>query len=187
MTKQDVTNFALSGVMRRSTGLDYDIRRELPYEIYSNLAFQVPVGSTGDSYDRFTIRMDEMRESVNIMKQCLNLLPSGPIQISNSKEYFPNRFSIKTSMESLIHHFKMFTEGTTLAKNDVFLTIEAPKGEFGVTLFTNDESARPSRCKIKTPGFLNLQFFDTLAQEHLLADVVTLIGTEDIVFGEVDR
>jgi NADH dehydrogenase (ubiquinone) Fe-S protein 2 len=186
LTHKNIDEFALSGVMLRSTGIDFDLRRDNPYEIYSNLVFQIPVGTHGDSFDRFYIRMVEMRTSISIIKQCLNLLPSGSIRTTNSKARYPNRLEMKTTMESLIHHFKLFTEGISIPKGDTFISIEAPKGEFGVTLFTNGTS-KLERCKIKTPGFLNLQVFDTMCREHLLADVVTIIGTQDIVFGEVDR
>lgn len=172
--------------MLRSTGVDFDLRRDNPYEIYSTLAFKVPVGTNGDSFDRFYIRIAEMRASVTIIKQCLNLLPSGTVRTNNIKARYPSKLEMKTTMQSLIHHFKLFTEGITIPKGDTFISIEAPKGEFGVTLFTNGTS-RLERCKIKTPGFLNLQAFDTMSHEHLLADIVTIIGTQDIVFGEVDR
>ena len=171
--------------MARSTGLDFDLRRDTPYEIYSNLSFQIPLGSHGDSFDRFYIRIVEMRMSILIMKQCLNLLPSGAVRTTNNKNRFPNRSEMKTTMESLIHHFKLFTAGVPIPPNDTFLSIEAPKGEFGVTLIT-DGTHRPYRCKLRAPGYLHLQS-SKLFSGHLLADVVAIIGTLDIVFGEVDR
>jgi NADH:ubiquinone oxidoreductase subunit D len=186
LTRQNVDDFGLSGVMARSTGLDLDPRRDTPYEIYSSLDFRIPVGSRGDSFDRFYMRIVEMRMSILIMKQCPNLPPSGAVRTTDSENRFPGHSEMKTTMENLIHHFKLFTAGTPIPMGDTFVSIEAPKGEFGITLVT-DGTSRPRRCKIKTPGFLNLQAFDTLAREHLLADIVTIIGTEDIVFGEVDR
>lgn len=178
--------WGFSGVMLRGSGIDFDIRRDQPYEIYDQLDFKVPVGTYGDCYDRYFLRVEEMRQSLNIIEQCLNLMPTGPIKADNQKITPPSRLQMKQSMEALIHHFKLYSEGFTVPAGEAYTAIEAPKGEFGVFIASNGTS-RPYRCKIKAPGFLHLQGLDFMTQGHLIADVVTAIGTQDIVFGEVDR
>lgn len=172
--------------MLRGSGIDHDLRRAQPYEIYDQLDFKVPVGTRGDCYDRYFLRVEEMRQSLSIIGQCLNQIPAGPIKADNHKITPPARLQLKQSMEALIHHFKLYTEGYTVPAGETYLSVEAPKGEFGVYLVSNGTS-RPYRCKVKAPGFLHLQGLDFMSQGHMLADVVTTIGTQDIVFGEVDR
>jgi NADH:ubiquinone oxidoreductase subunit D len=162
------------------------LRKTRPYEVYEELDFNVPVGKTGDCYDRYLIRIYEMYESLNILKQCLKELPSGLVKTDDRKIITSDRFEMKSSMESLIHHFKLFTEGFNVSPNETYACIEAPKGEFGVYL-VSDGSNKPYRCKIKAPGFLHLQALNNMSKGHMIADVVTIIGTQDIVFGEIDR
>jgi NADH dehydrogenase (ubiquinone) Fe-S protein 2 len=178
--------WGFSGVMLRGSGIDWDLRRNQPYEVYNELQFSVPVGTRGDCYDRYFLRVEEMRQSLNIIGQCLNKMPQGPIKADNQKIVPPSRLQMKQSMEALIHHFKLYTEGYTVPTGETYAAVEAPKGEFGVYLVSNG-STRPYRCKVKAPGFLHLQGLDFMTQGHLIADVVTTIGTQDIVFGEVDR
>ena len=178
--------WGFSGVISRGSGIDFDIRKNAPYEIYDQLEFDVPVGSHGDCYDRYSLRIEEMRQSLRIIGQCLNQMPNGPVKADNQKITPPSRLQLKQSMEALIHHFKLYTEGYLVPAAESYTAIEAPKGEFGVYLVANG-SSRPYRCKIKAPGFLHLQGLDFMTQGHLIADVVTAIGTQDIVFGEVDR
>jgi NADH:ubiquinone oxidoreductase subunit D len=172
--------------MLRGSGINYDLRKQQSYEIYDNLEFKVPVGSHGDCYDRYFLRMEEMRQSLALIFQTLNKMPTGAVRADNQKLTPPSRLQMKQSMEALIHHFKLNTEGYVILANETYTAVEAPKGEFGVYLVANGTS-RPYRCKIKAPGFLHLQALDFMAQGHLIADVVTTIGTQDIVFGEVDR
>jgi len=172
--------------MLRGSGINYDLRQNKPYEVYSKLSFCVPVGTKGDCYDRYFLRVEEMRQSLSIINQCLNKMPSGAIKADNQKITAPARLQMKQSMEALIHHFKLYTEGYIVPAGEEYTAIEAPKGEFGIFL-VSDGSSRPYRCKIKAPGFLHLQGLNPMVQGHLIADVVTAIGTQDIVFGEVDR
>jgi NADH dehydrogenase (ubiquinone) Fe-S protein 2 len=172
--------------MLRGSGIKFDLRKMYPYEIYDQLDFEIPVGKNGDCYDRYFLRIEEMRQSLKIIYQCINNLPAGLIKAENYKIVSPSREHMKNSMEELIHHFKLFTEGYSVNAGEVYTSIEAPKGEFGVYL-VSDGSSRPYRCKIKAPGFLHLQGLDFMTRNHLIADVVTVIGTQDIVFGEVDR
>lgn len=172
--------------MARGSGIDHDLRRDAPYEIYDQLFFRVPVGTEGDCYDRYFLRVEEMRQSLSIIDQCLNLMPSGAIKANNQKVTPPTRLQLKQSMEALIHHFKLSTEGYQVPAGQTYTCGEAPKGEFGLYVAA-DSSTRPYRCKIKAPGFLHLQGIDFMTKGHLIADVVTAIGTQDIVFGEVDR
>jgi NADH-quinone oxidoreductase subunit D len=172
--------------MLRGSGFSWDLRAVLGYEVYKELSFNIPYGLNGDCYDRYCIRMEEMRQSIFIIEQCLNKMPEGFVKLDDRKISPPSRSFMKFSMESLIHHFKLYSEGFVIPKNDAFISIEAPKGEFGVYL-RSDNTNRPYRCHIKAPGFLHLQALDTMASGHLIADVVTIIGTQDIVFGEVDR
>lgn len=186
VSKDEAKSWGFSGVMVRGSGISWDLRRMQPYEVYNLLEFSLPVGSNGDCYDRYLIRIEEMRQSLRIIAQCLNLMPSGIIKTDDRKYVPPMRITMKNSMEALIHHFKLYSEGFYIKKNETYTAIEAPKGEFGVFLASNN-SNRPYRCKIKAPGFAHLQGLNFMAQNHLLADVVTIIGTQDIVFGEVDR
>jgi len=172
--------------MVRGSGLPLDLRKTQPYEIYSQINFNIPVTTHGDCYDRYLIRIEEMRQSLNIISQCINLLPTGSIKTINSKISIPTRTVTKNSMETLINHFKLFSEGLQVPAGEVYTAIEAPKGEFGIFLIANG-TQKPYRCKIKAPGFLHLQGLDFMSKNHLLADIVTIIGTQDIVFGEVDR
>lgn len=178
--------WGFSGVMLRGSGVDFDIRRDQPYEIYDQLAFDVPVGTRGDCYDRYFLRVEEMRQSLRIIEQCLNLMPVGPIKADNQKVTPPSRLQMKQSMEALIHHFKLYSSGFIVPAGEGYTAVEAPKGEFGVFIAANATS-RPYRCKVRAPGVLHLQGLDFMTQGHLIADVVTAIGTQDIVFGEVDR
>lgn len=172
--------------MLRGSGVPWDLRRYNHYDIYSQLDFNIPVGVKGDCYTRYLLRVFEMRESLSIIKQCLGSMPSGHFRLVDNKIVPPFRALMKYSMESLIHHFKYFTESFSIPENMGYVSVEAPKGEFGIFLVT-DGSNKPYRCKIKAPGFVHLQGLDFMARNHMIADVVTLIGTQDIVFGEVDR
>jgi len=179
-------DWGFSGVMLRGSGLSWDLRKSQPYEIYSELNFDIPVGSNGDCYDRYLIRIEEMRQSLNIIKQAMKLIDFGSIKNSNSKLNAPSRLEMKTSMEAVIHHFKLFTEGIILPFGETYAATEAPKGEFGVYLISNN-TEKPYRCKIKAPDFGHLQSLNDMSQGHMIADVVTIIGTQDIVFGSIDR
>lgn len=186
VSKDEAIEWGFTGPMIRGSGHAWDLRRAQPYEVYDELEFDIPVGKNGDSYDRYLVRMEEMRESVKIIRQCLDKMPEGPIKAQNFKVSPPRRDEMKTSMEALIHHFKYFTEGFHVPAGEVYAAIEAPKGETGVYL-VSDGGARPYRAKVRAPGFAHLQGLDFMSRGHMLADVVTLIGTQDIVFGEVDR
>jgi NADH dehydrogenase (ubiquinone) Fe-S protein 2 len=179
-------DWGFSGVMLRGSGIPWDLRKAQPYEIYSSLSFDVPVGVSGDCFDRYLVRLEEMRQSLSIIKQCLASIPSGNIKTSNYKVVPPLRSELKKSMEAVIHHFKVYTEGFVLPFGETYTATEAPKGEFGIYLISN-KTEKPYRCKIKAPGFGHLQALDDMAKGHMIADVVTIIGTQDIVFGEVDR
>ena len=186
VTLSDALKWGFSGPMLRGSGLNWDLRKIDKYEIYDLLNFNIPVGSNGDCYDRFLIRIEEMRQSLSIIYQCLNLIPLGNFKLDNSKLINSSRSLLKNNMESLIHHFKYYSEGYSILKNETYVRVEAPKGEFGVYLLS-DGTNKPYRCRIKSPGFLHLQGLDFMSKGHLIADVVTIIGTQDIVFGEVDR
>ncbi|MGE3304169.1 MAG: NADH-quinone oxidoreductase subunit D [Hyphomonadaceae bacterium] len=185
---EDVYAWGFSGVMARGSGLAWDLRRSQPYEIYDELAFKIPVGKNGDCWDRYLCRIEEMRESTKIMRQCCDLLrrTPGPVLPEHSKAAPPRRGEMKTSMEALIHHFKLYTEGFHLGPGETYAYVEAPKGEFGVYLVA-DGTNRPYRCKIRAPGFPHLQAMDHLNRGHMLADVSAILGSLDIVFGEIDR
>jgi NADH dehydrogenase (ubiquinone) Fe-S protein 2 len=178
--------WGFSGVMLRGSGIPWDLRKNRFYEIYNELNFSVPVGIAGDCYDRYLIRIEEMRQSILIINQVINLFTEGPIKAFNSKVSPPSRFDLKSSMEAAIHHFKFYTESFTLPTSETYTATEAPKGEFGIYLLTNN-TEKPYRCKIKAPGFGHLQALNEMCYGHLIADVVTIIGTQDIVFGEIDR
>lgn len=186
VTTDSAYQWGFSGVMLRGSGIYWDLRKSQPYEIYDKLDFDIPVGTNGDCYDRYLIRVFEMKESLKIIEQCLNLMPKGFVKTNDFKISPPTRVEIKQSMEALIHHFKMYTQGVIVPANETYISTEAPKGEFGVYLIS-DSTNRPYRCKIKAPGFNHLQALDAMSKGHLIADVVTIIGTQDIVFGEVDR
>jgi NADH dehydrogenase (ubiquinone) Fe-S protein 2 len=183
---QDALNWGFSGVIIRGSGILWDRRKTQPYEIYNELDFQIPVGTNGDCYDRYLIRLEEIRQSLKIINQCLSLIPQGEIKIDDKKVTPPSRLNLKNSIESLIHHFKYYSEGIVVPEGETFTITEAPKGEFGVFLVSNGTN-KPYRCKIRAPGFFHLQGLDFISKGHIVADVVTIIGTQDIVFGEVDR
>ncbi|MDH3579596.1 MAG: NADH-quinone oxidoreductase subunit D [Hyphomicrobiales bacterium] len=184
----DALAWGFSGVMVRGSGGAWDLRKSQPYECYDELEFDIPVGKNGDCYDRYLIRMEEMRQSVRLMRQCCELLRQerGPVSAVNQKVVPPKRGEMKRSMEALIHHFKLYTEGYHVPEGEVYAAVEAPKGEFGVYL-VSDGSNKPYRCKIRAPGYAHLQAMDFLCKGHMLADVSAVIGSLDIVFGEVDR
>jgi NADH dehydrogenase (ubiquinone) Fe-S protein 2 len=186
VTAKEALDWGFTGVMLRGSGVTWDLRKVQPYEIYDKLSFSIPVGSKGDCYDRYLIRVQEMRESLNIIYQCLQKIPVGFVKVDDRKLVPPTRAQMKMNMESLIHHFKLFTEGFIVPQGDVFTSVEAPKGEFAVYLVSNGTN-RPFRCHIHAPGFMHLQGLDFMSRKHMIADVVTIIGTQDIVFGEVDR
>ena len=186
VSRDDAMIWGFSGVLLRGSGLQWDLRRAQPYEIYDKLSFDIPVGTRGDCYDRYLIRVEEMRQSLRIIAQCLNQMPEGVVKTDDKKITPPSRSHMKESMEALIHHFKVYTEGFTVPVGSCYTSVEAPKGEFGVYL-VSDGTSRPYRCKIRAPGFFHLQGLEMMSKHHMLADVVTMIGTQDIVFGEVDR
>ena len=186
VSKQDALDYSFSGVMLRGSGIAWDLRKSQPYDCYNNLDFKIPIGKNGDCYDRYLCRIEEMRESVKIINQCLDQIPNGPIKTNDGKITPPSKKDIKESMEALIHHFKLFTEGYRVDKDEIYAAVEAPKGEFGVYLIS-DGSSKPYKCKIRAPGFAHLQAMDYLIKGHMLADVPAVLGSMDIVFGEVDR
>ncbi len=186
ITQEDAMARGFSGVMLRGSGAAWDLRRSQPYECYNELDFQIPIGKNGDCYDRYLCRMEEMRESVKIMRQCIEKLPDGPVSATDGKVVPPKRGEMKSSMEALIHHFKLHTEGYRVPEGEVYATVEAPKGEFGVYL-VSDGTNKPYRCKIRAPGYAHLQAVDFMSRGHLLADVAAILGTLDFVFGEIDR
>jgi NADH-quinone oxidoreductase subunit D len=186
VSKEFAIAWGFSGVMVRGSGIPWDLRRNQPYECYSDLEFKIPLGKNGDNYDRYLCRMEEMRESIKIMKQCLLKMPSGPVHDGTGKIVAPKRAEMKQSMEALIHHFKLYTEGFKVPEGEAYACVEAPKGEFGVYLVA-DGSNKPYRCKIRAPGFAHLQAMEPLCKGHMLADVSAILGSLDIVFGEVDR
>ena len=185
-TKKQALDWGLTGPMLRASDIAWDLRKAEPYEVYEKLDFDIPVGKNGDCYDRYLVRIEEMRQSLLIIKQCLNQMPEGPVTTLDRKIAPPPRAEMKRSMEALIHHFKLYTEGFHVPKGEVYAAVEAPKGEFGVYLVA-DGTNRPYRCKIRAPGFAFMQALDVLAKGHMLADVVAIIGSMDIVFGEIDR
>jgi NADH-quinone oxidoreductase subunit D len=186
VSKEEALDWGFSGVMLRGSGFAWDLRRSQPYEIYDQIDFDIPVGKNGDCYDRYLIRIEEMRQSLRIIQQCLSKIPEGPVKSLDRKITPPPRGEMKYSMEALIHHFKLYTEGYHVPAGEVYAAVEAPKGEFGVFLVA-DGTNKPYRCKIKAPGFAHLQGLDFMSRGHMLADVVTNISTLDIVFGEIDR
>jgi NADH-quinone oxidoreductase subunit D len=188
VTLDECWAWGFSGVMVRGSGAPWDLRKSQPYECYAEMDFDIPIGKNGDCYDRYLIRMEEMRQSVKIMRQCCKLLREtpGPVSARDNKVVPPKRGEMKRSMEALIHHFKLYTEGFHVPAGEVYAAVEAPKGEFGVYLVA-DGTNKPYRCKIRAPGFAHLQAMDFLCKGHMLADVSAILGSIDIVFGEVDR
>jgi NADH-quinone oxidoreductase subunit D len=186
VSKQEALDHGFSGVMLRGSGVPWDLRKSNPYECYPDFNFKIPVGKNGDCYDRYLCRIEEMRESVSIIMQAIDKLPKGPIMTLDTKVGPPKRRDMKISMEALINHFKLYTEGYHVPKGEVYSAVEAPKGEFGVYLIA-DGSNKPYRCKIKAPGFTHLQAMNYMIKGHMLADVPAVLGSMDIVFGEVDR
>ncbi|MFT4077698.1 NADH-quinone oxidoreductase subunit D [Rhodomicrobium sp.] len=186
----DAMAWGFTGTMIRGSGGAWDLRKSQPYECYADLDFDIPIGKNGDNWDRYLIRMEEMRQSIRIMKQCIERLNSpagkGPVLLPNNKVTPPRREEMKRSMEALIHHFKLYTEGFRVPEGEVYAAVEAPKGEFGVYLVA-DGTNRPYRCKIRAPGFPHLAAMDFLCKGHMLADVSAILGSIDIVFGEIDR
>jgi len=172
--------------MIRAAGIPWDIRRAQPYEVYDRMEFDIPVGTRGDCYDRFMVRVEEVRQSARIMRQCLRDMPSGPVATDDRKVFPPSRAEMKTSMEALIHHFKLYTEGYHVPAGEVYVATESPKGEFGVYL-VSDGTNRPYRCKIRPTGFSHLQAMDFMMKGHMLADTTAILSAIDVVFGEVDR
>jgi len=183
---QQALDWGFSGPNLRAAGVAWDLRKAQPYDVYDRLDFDVPVGKHGDCYDRYLVRMYELRESLKIMRQCLQDMPPGPVKVDDRKVAPPPRAEMKHSMEALIHHFKLYTEGYHVPEGETYTVVEAPKGEFGVYLVA-DGTNRPYRCKIRPPGYAHLQAMDLLCRGHMLADVVAVLGSLDIVFGEIDR
>ena len=186
VTAEQAADWGFSGPMLRGSNIAWDLRRAQPYDAYEEIEFDVPVGRNGDSYDRYLVRIEEMRQSVRIIKQAITQMPAGAVKVDDRKMAPPPRAEMKRSMEALIHHFKLYTEGYHVPAGETYTAVEAPKGEFGVYL-VSDGTNRPYRCKIRSPGFAFLQATDFMTRGHMLADVVAIIGSMDIVFGEVDR
>ena len=186
VTPEQAQAWGFSGPMLRGSGIAWDLRRSQPYEIYSELEFDIAVGKNGDCYDRYLCRVEEMRQSLRIIKQCVAKLPKGPVVTGDPKIAPPKRGEMKQSMEALIHHFKLYTEGYKVPAGETYTAVEAPKGEFGVFL-VSDGTNRPYKCHIRAPGFAHLQGLDFMSRGHMLADVSAIIGTLDVVFGEIDR
>jgi NADH-quinone oxidoreductase subunit D len=186
ISAEKALDWGFTGPMLRASGIPWDLRKSQPYEIYDQLDFDIPIGKHGDCYDRYLVRMAEMRESLKIIRQCLDKMPNGAVMTGDRKVAPPPRAEMKRSMEALIHHFKLYTEGFHVPAGEVYAAVEAPKGEFGVYLIA-DGTNRPYRCKIRAPGYAFLQATDFLSRGHMLADVVAIIGSLDIVFGEIDR
>ncbi|CAH2268666.1 MULTISPECIES: NADH-quinone oxidoreductase subunit D [unclassified Wolbachia] len=179
-------DWGFSGPMLRAAGLAWDLRKSQPYEIYDQLDFDIPIGQNGDCYDRYLVRMAEIRQSISLVKQCIEKIPKGPIKTEDRKISPPPRAEMKESMEAMIHHFKLYSEGYHVPEGEAYVAVEAPKGEFGVYI-VSDGTNRPYRCRIRAPGFAHLQALDFMAKGHMLADIAAIIGSLDIVFGEIDR
>ena len=186
VTRQEALDYSFSGVMLRGSGVSWDLRKSQPYDCYDSIDFKIPIGKNGDCYDRYLCRIEEMRVCVDIIKQCLKDMPKGPIKTVDGKISPPKKSELKNSMEALIHHFKLFSEGYRVDPGEIYIAVEAPKGEFGVFLVSNGTN-KPYKCKIRAPGFSHLQAMDHLIRGHMLADVPAVLGSLDIVFGEVDR
>ena len=186
VSAEDALDWGFSGPMLRGSGVPWDLRKAEPYDAYAEMDFDIPIGKTGDCYARYLCRVEEMRQSLRIMRQCIENMPDGPVHTDNQKISPPKRGEMKRSMEALIHHFKLYTEGYHVPAGETYTAVEAPKGEFGVYLVA-DGTNKPYRCKIRAPGFAFLQASDFLFKGHMLADSVAIIGSMDIVFGEIDR
>jgi len=186
VTAEQAMEWGCSGVMLRGSGIKWDLRKTQPYDAYDKVEFDVPIGTRGDTYDRYLCRVEEMRQSLRIIHQCMNMMPEGEIKLDDMKITPPSRAEMKESMEAVIHHFKLHTEGYQVPAGSTYTAVEAPKGEFGVYL-VSDGSSRPYRCKIKAPGFAHLATLEHVAPGLQLPDIVALIGTLDVVFGEIDR
>ncbi|HEY2069485.1 MAG TPA: NADH-quinone oxidoreductase subunit D [Rhizomicrobium sp.] len=186
ISRADAESWGMSGVMLRSTGIAWDLRRAQPYECYNDLDFQIPVGKNGDNYDRYLMRVQEMRQATKIMRQCIEKMPSGPSVSPDHKVVPPRRGEMKMSMEALIHHFKLYTEGFHVPAGEIYAAVEAPKGEFGVYLVA-DGTNKPYRCKIRPPSYAHLQAMNFMCKGHMIADVSAVLGSLDVVFGEIDR
>jgi len=186
VSKEEALDWAFSGPMIRGSGIAWDLRKSQPYEVYGELDFDIPIGKNGDSYDRYLIRVEEMRQSIKLILQCVEKMPEGPVNVEDPKIAPPKKSVAKQDMESLINHFKLYTEGYHVPAGEAYAAVEAPKGEFGVYVIS-DGSNKPHRCRIRATGFAHLQGLEFMVKGHMLADVVTVISTQDIVFGEVDR
>ena len=186
VTKQQALDWGFSGPMLRGSGVAWDLRKSQPYDVYADMDFDIPVGSTGDCYARYLVRVEEMRQSCKIMRQAIEKMPKGPVMVDDHKITPPKRADMKNSMEAMIHHFKLYTEGYHVPAGETYSVVEAPKGEFGVYL-VSDGSNKPYRCLIRAPGFAHLQGLDFMSRGHMLADTVAIIGSLDVVFGEIDR
>jgi len=185
-TDEEAMDWAFTGACLRGSGIAWDLRKSQPYDGYEKLKFDVPVGKYGDCYDRFIVRVEEVKQAVSLIRQCLENMKPGPVSSMDRKVVPPKRAEMKQSMEALIQHFKLYTEGYKVPEGEVYAAIEAPKGEFGVYL-VSDGSNKPYRCKIRAPGFAHLQAMEFLTKGHMLADIPAILGSLDIVFGEVDR
>jgi len=186
ISAEDALDWGFSGPMLRASGIPWDLRKAQPYDVYDRIDFDIPIGKNGDCYDRYLVRVEEMRQSLRIIAQCVENMPEGPVAVENNKVAPPRRGAMKQSMEALIHHFKLYTEGYRVPAGETYTAVEAPKGEFGVYL-VSDGTNRPYRCKIRAPGFAHLAAMDFLSRGHMLADSVAILGAMDIVFGEIDR
>lgn len=186
VTYQQACDWGFTGVLIRGTGMAWDLRKSQPYELYSKLDFKIPIGLNSDCFDRYVLRLEEMRQSLSLIRQCINAMPEGIVKADDQKVTPPSREELKTSMEALIHHFKLYSEGFFIQPTVAYAAVEAPKGEFGVYVVSNG-SNKPYRCKIRAPGFFHLQGIDFMSRDHLLTDLVAIIGTQDVVFGEIDR
>jgi NADH-quinone oxidoreductase subunit D len=186
VSQKEAMDWGFSGPMLRGSGIEWDLRKSNPYEVYDTMDFDVPIGTNGDCYDRYLVRVEEMYQSVKIIDQCINSMPAGEVHCPDTKMTPPKRSQMKESMEAMIHHFKLYTEGYNVPTGEAYGYVEAPKGEFGVYLYS-DGTNKPYRCRIKAPGFAHLQGLDFMTRGHLMADVVSVISSLDIVFGEIDR
>lgn len=186
VTDEQALDWGFTGPVLRASNVAWDLRKAQPYEVYADMDFDVPVGKNGDCFDRYLVRMAEMRQSARIVRQCLDRMPDGPVKVQNHKITPPRRSEMKQSMEALIHHFKLYTEGYHVPEGETYAAVESPKGEFGVYL-VSDGTNKPYRCKIRSTGFAFLQALDFMSKGHMLADVVAIIGSLDVVFGEIDR
>lgn len=186
VSKEEALDWGFTGPMLRGSGVPWDLRKSQPYEVYNKMDFDIPIGTTGDCYARYLVRIEEMRQSAKIMMQAIDQMPSGPVMTEDHKVTPPSRADMKYSMEALIHHFKLYTEGYHVPAGETYAAVEAPKGEFGVYL-VSDGTNKPYKCKIRAPGFAHLQAIDYMSKGHMLADTVAIIGSMDVVFGEIDR